>query len=284
MKKLKKSKNVITFLKAALAEDIGTGDLTSEVLIPHQAKGDAILIAKQDGIFCGKLITAELIRQADKKITCHWFVRDGQAFKKGDYIFQLKGKVRSILKLERTLLNFLGHLSGIATTTRAFVSVAQKHGVKILDSRKTTPLWREVEKYAVRTGGGMNHRMGLYDEIFVKENHRPYGTLNRLERFKGNFIMEVRNRREILESLPFNPRVILLDNYSPEKLKKETAFMRKIAPHVTLEASGGVTLKNIRRYAASGVDQISIGSLTHSVKCVDFSLLINETEMEEAEI
>jgi nicotinate-nucleotide pyrophosphorylase (carboxylating) len=176
--------------------------------------------------------------------------------------------------VERTLLNFLGHLCGIASKTNAFVKKIRPYSTRILDTRKTTPLWRDLEKQAVLAGGGKNHRMGLYDAIFVKENHRPYGQLGQLRKFPHRFEIEVRDLREMVEALILRPAVILFDNFTPADLKKAVKLARKANPKIILEASGGVTLENVKNFAATGVDQISVGSLTHSVKAIDLSLLV----------
>ena len=186
----------------------------------------------------------------------------------------LEGRVHSILKAERTALNFLGHLSGIAAETRRFVERVRKYRVKIFDTRKTLPLWRGLQKYAVRAGGGHNHRFGLWDEIFVKGNHRPCGDLSKLKHVPRKFVIEVRNLKELKQALTFRPRVILFDNFSPKALTRAVKVARGADPKVILEASGGITLQNVARFAAAGVDQISAGSLTHSVKSIDFSLQI----------
>ena len=181
------------------------------------------------------------------------------------------------------MLNLLQHLCGVATQTRAFVHAVKGRGVKILDTRKTTPLWRELEKAAVKAGGGCNHRMGLYDAVFVKENHRRFGDLRKLMTFKGashlrsqapGIEIEVRNVRELMEALMIRPKVILFDNFPVKDLKEAVKIARAANPKVILEASGGITLENVQAYAQTGVDQISVGSLTHSVKAVDLSLMI----------
>ena len=261
-------------LKAALAEDIGKGDITSSRLIPAAKSGRAVVFSREPGVFCGTLVTQELTRQIDPGLKIHFPVKEGRTFLKNAKVLELEGKVRSLLALERTLLNFLGHLSGIATQTRKFVTRVEKYSVFILDTRKTSPLWRELEKYAVRVGGGRNHRMGLYDAIFVKENHRKFGNLGLLKRLHGHFEIEVRNLAELKEALELEPRVILFDNFAPTKLREAVRIAREAHPHIILEASGGITLDNVVHYAALGVDWISVGSLTHSVRSLDFSLLI----------
>jgi nicotinate-nucleotide pyrophosphorylase (carboxylating) len=268
------SSSEIEKFKAALREDLGLGDLTSRLLIPQKALGHAFITAKQSGVFCGEFVAREIFKAADSKIRPRFLVRDGQSFPKGSTLIQLEGPVRSILAGERTALNFLGHLCGIATRTRDFVSRVKGTSVRILDTRKTTPLWRALEKYAVKCGGGTNHRMGLYDAVFVKENHRRFGDLEKLKKIPRNFEIEVRSLKELEEALALKPRVILFDNFTPAALKRAAALARKRDPQVILEASGGVTLENVRAFARTGVDQISSGALTHSVKALDLSLLI----------
>ncbi len=261
-------------LKDALAEDIGGGDVTSNLLVPAAARAKAFIVAREKGCFCGAPILAELFRIADPGLNAKFLVPEGKTFGKDQKVILLEGRVRSILKAERVALNFLGRLSGIASMTRRYVERVRGSKAEVFDTRKTTPLLREFEKYAVKTGGGWNHRMGLYDAVFVKENHRRFGDLSRLRRIPGAFEIEVRNLKELAAALALNPRVILFDNFSPERLKQAVKIARKARGGIILEASGGITLANIARFAATGVDCISSGALTHSPKCVDFSLLI----------
>jgi nicotinate-nucleotide pyrophosphorylase (carboxylating) len=271
---MKFSQQTLLQIKAALREDVGRGDKTSDCLVPAHEKGQAFVLARDHGVFCGEPFVRAMAQMADPSLKIKFFVRDGGVFRKNQTVFELDGKVRSILKMERTMLNFLAKLCGVATSTSLFVKQASPFGVKVLDTRKTTPLWREIEKYAVRVGGGKNHRMGLYDAVFVKENHRPFGDLTQLRHFHGQFVIEVRDFKELREAIPYHPKSILLDNFPVTRLRKAVAWVRKVRPDILLEASGGITLKNVRAYAAAGVDQISIGSITHSVKAMDFSLLI----------
>lgn len=261
-------------IHAALAEDMGDGDITSEIMVPEKAKGKAVIIARESGIFCGAPVLEEVFHAADPRLKARFLARDGSAIKKNAQVVQIEGPVRGILAAERTALNFLGHLSGIATETRKYVEAVKKYHVLILDTRKTTPLWREIEKYAVQAGGGRNHRMGLYDAVFVKENHRPYGDLNQLSRFKGSVEIEVRNQAELKEAVKLNPRVILFDNFTPARLNEAVRTARALSPETILEASGGINLENAAHYAAMGVDWISVGALTHSVRSLNFSLLM----------
>ena len=261
-------------LRDALKEDIGAGDITSNLLISQNTLGKAVILARESGIFCGAPVLSCLFHFADPNLKMKFPVKEGKAFSKNKIVFEAEGNLRSILKAERTALNLLGHLSGVATQTHALAQKVKKFGVKILDTRKTTPLWRELEKYAVRTGGGMNHRFGLYDEIFVKENHRLWKNLGKLSRYPRKFEIEVRNEKEIRKALKLKPRVILFDNFSPAKLKRAAAFVKKQDAKVICEASGGVTAANAASFAKTGVDWISSGAITHSVKSINFSLLI----------
>lgn len=261
-------------LKSALREDIGPGDITSRTLIPPYVRGKAVIVAKEPGIFAGESIAREIFRLTNPKIRTRFFVKDGDSFQKGKKLAEIQGPVIGLLEAERTVLNLIGHLSGIASRTREFVDRVKKYKVTILDTRKTTPLWRELEKAAVKAGGGKNHRMGLYDAVFVKENHRRFGDLTALRNHSGKFEIEVRNARETMEALMLSPKVILFDNFEPSVLKETVKMARQCSPRVIFEASGGVNLNNVEAYAKTGVDQISIGSLTHSVKAIDLSMLI----------
>ncbi len=269
------SGKTIRFLREALKEDIGAGDVTSNLLIPLRARGTARVIAKEKGIFCGQRLVRELFRIADPRVKLEFCVCNGHRIRRGQTVFKMHGNIRSILKVERTMVNFIGHLSGIATKTRAFVDKVKKYPALILDTRKTMPVWRELEKLAVQVGGARNHRQGLDEFIFIKENHRVHGDLRKLRLRPGNFEIEVRSLGELWEAIGFKPKVILLDNFNPKAAKRAVKIVRKEAPGVIVEASGGITIDNVRRFAAAGVDTISVGSLTHSVKAVDFSLLVD---------
>ncbi len=264
-------------IRLALNEDIGKGDITSNRLVPNTAKGSAVIIAREAGVFCGSPAAKKIAAHFKPALKIKVLLKDGQVFRRNQKILMLKGSIRAILAAERTLLNFLGHLSGISTLTASFVKKTGKQ-IKILDTRKTTPGMRELEKYAVKMGGGSSHRMGLWDEIFVKENHRIYGRLSALKKYAGRFVIEVRNQRELDQAIALNPRVILFDNFTPGRLKPLIRHARKKKTRALLEASGGISLSNVRAYARSGIDQVSIGSLTHSVRSVDFSLLIQNSK------
>lgn len=262
-------------LRLAVREDVGEGDITSRILVPKEATAKAAILARGRGIMAGGPVLREIFRIVDPDLKATLHVNEGKAFRRHQAVVHLEGRVRSILRAERVALNFLAHMAAIATQTQTFVRHVHRNSVLILDTRKTMPLLREFEKYAVRMGGGKNHRMGLYDAIFVKENHRPFGQLEKLKRYRKRFEIEVRNFKELKEALALSPRIILFDNFRPAELRKAVRIARATKPEIILEASGGITLHNVAHYAALGVDWISVGALTHSVPSLDFSLLID---------
>ncbi|MBN2173377.1 MAG: carboxylating nicotinate-nucleotide diphosphorylase [Bacteroidales bacterium] len=269
-------------IEKALEEDIGEGDHTSLAVIPKNAASRAKLIARENGILAGVEIARKVFNKVDSHSKFDIFVDDGDKIKPGDIIFRVKGKPISILSAERIALNFLQRLSGIATHTRKLVSQLEGLNTKLLDTRKTTPLLRELEKYAVRMGGGENHRMGLYDMVMIKDNHIDFaGGIKeaieattqylRLNNKDLKVEIEVRNFTELDEVLKTGGiHRIMLDNFTPENLKKA---INKINGRFETEASGGITLKNIREYALSGVDYISSGAITHQINSLDMSLV-----------
>ena len=297
-----------SLLKKALREDAGTGDITTQTLIPRDQRGEAWIVAKETGVFSGGPVAKEVFRLRDKRLRVSLLVSEGSRIKKGQKVMKIKGRVRPLLEAERVALNFLGHLSGIATLTRSFVDKIRGTRTKILDTRKTTPLWRELEKYAVRSGGGANHRFGLWDEILVKDNHwrAIWELLNKtqcryfnrrfnpvLKRRKIPVEIEVRNLRELahLSEGTFVPDRILLDNFSVKELRRAVLFVQGFyailktryripRKRPLLEASGGITLANVRAAAQTGVDRISIGRLTHSAPALDFSLNLKRARHE----
>jgi len=260
-------------VRTALAEDVGAGDITTEVSVPADLPGTATIIAKEPCVVAGLALVEAVFRELAGNLQL--LVRDGEVVEDGQRVCEITGPARAILTGERTALNFLQQLSGIATLTRQFVEAVAGTSAQILDTRKTTPLWRELEKVAVQVGGGYNHRQGLDEFIFIKENHRVHGELSKLKRHPGQFEIEVRSLGELWEAIQLKAKVILLDNFTPKEAQRAVAIVRKEAPGIILEASGGITLENVRKFAAAGVDTISVGSLTHSVKAVDFSLLID---------
>lgn len=274
MKRKLFSEQTLSRLKESLKEDIGAGDLTTDLLVSPSKKARAIIIAKEKGVLCGLPVVEYLAACVDGQLKVQGNIKEGHLFLKNTTVVTITGSAASILKVERTALNLLAHLSAISTQTKAFVDKIKKYPVFILDTRKTTPLWRELEKYAVKIGGGRNHRKGLYDAVLVKENHRAFGDLKKLKHWKKPFEMEARNLKELREALKLGANIIMLDNFSPSDVQEAVGIVRKTKPETILEASGGMHLENVAHYAALGVDWISVGALTHSVKAIDFSLLI----------
>ncbi|HTU89449.1 MAG TPA: carboxylating nicotinate-nucleotide diphosphorylase [Gemmataceae bacterium] len=269
----------------ALEEDLdAAGDLTSDVLIPPERIGAAVLVARQPGILAG-LPAAELtFALVDPTLMFETVRADGSLLQPGDRLAVLSGRARSILRGERTALNFLQRLSGIATLTRRYVDAVAALPCRILDTRKTMPAWRLMEKYAVRQGGGHNHRLGLYDGILIKDNHlaalaghaEPVAEAVQLARQKhGTNVpleIEVDTPAQLEIALKAKPDMVLLDNMPPADLREAVHRRNEAAPGVLLEASGGVTLDTIRAIAESGVDRISVGALTHSAPALDIGL------------
>lgn len=276
-----KNYNVAKVIREALKEDIGDGDHTSLATINPYQNGQARLLVKENGIIAGVDLAIQIFKQADKKLQIKKLINDGSSVKKGDVVFTVKGSSRSILKAERLVLNFMQRMSGIATKTNKLTSLCKGTKTKLLDTRKTTPLLRVFEKWAVIIGGGYNHRFGLYDMILIKDNHVDYagGIVPALRKTKQylksknknlKIEIETRNLNEIKEVLQEGGvHRILLDNFSPTEIKKA---LKIIDNKCETEASGNITEKNIRKYALTGVNYISSGSLTHSIKSLDLSL------------
>jgi len=269
-------------IENSLKEDIGNGDHTSLATIPESAIGKVHLLIKSNGIFAGGEIAKKVFEKVDKNINFKILIKDGTKVKKGDIAFIVEGKSISILTAERTALNFLQRISGIATSTNEYVSSLEGLHTKILDTRKTTPLLRELEKYAVKIGGGENHRIGLFDMIMIKDNHIDFAggikqaiinTHKYLEKENKNLKIEieVRNLDELNLVLAVGGiNRIMLDNFTISDLKKAVEIIDK---KYETEASGGITLNTIRGYAKTGVDYISVGALTHHIKSLDMSLI-----------
>jgi len=268
-------------ISRALAEDIGTGDHTTLATIPEDAKGSARLLVKQAGILAGMELASAIAHHFDPRLQMRPYLMDGAQVSPGDVAFHLIGPQRSILTVERVLLNFMQRLSGIASLTRRYVDAVEGTGCTILDTRKTTPGLRALEKWAVQLGGGHNHRHGLYDMIMIKDNHhdmlggipqaiaavRAYLDRNQLDL---QIEVEVRGLDELeLVLRTGGVHRVMLDNFSPAVLKKAVGL---ISGRFETEASGGITLETVRAYAETGVDYISVGALTHSAPSLDLSL------------
>lgn len=269
------------FITNALAEDVGDGDHTSLATIPGNIKGKAKLLVKDHGILAGVELALEIFREVDKDLEVNVFLQDGAEIKPGDIAFEVEGDVKSILTAERLVLNCMQRMSGMATKTHQIVEILKGTNAKVLDTRKTTPGLRYLEKWAVRIGGGVNHRFGLYDMILIKDNHVDYSggikqaienTRKYLKHHNKNLEIEieVRNLNELDEVLQTGGvNRILLDNFNYDDLGEA---VKRIGGKYITEASGGITIDNIRQYAECGVDYISVGALTHSVKSLDLSL------------
>lgn len=269
------------FIRQALIEDVGSGDHTSLSTIPKGQKGRAKLLVKDTGILAGVSVAIEIFKMVDPALTVEILIKDGQEVIPGDIAFYVDGSVHSILIAERLILNTMQRMSGIATTTNKVVSILRGTKTKVLDTRKTTPGLRYLEKLAVRIGGGVNHRFGLYDMILIKDNHVDYagGTAKAVEAAKAYLKLnnlqipveiEVRNLSELNEVISSSGvDRILLDNFTFDKLKEAIALINK---RFITEASGGITEDNVLEYAQCGVDYVSMGALTHSVRSLDISL------------
>lgn len=265
----------------ALIEDIQDGDHTSLATIPNTAQGKARLLVKENGVLAGVEVAKKVFQQVDNTIEFIQFLKDGDQIKVGDIAFEVKGKSRSLLTAERLALNFMQRMSGIATATNKIVKLIEGTNTRILDTRKTTPNLRLLEKEAVKLGGGENHRMGLYDMIMIKDNHVDFAggienaidaTQKYLAKHKKDLKIEieVRNFDELNQVLKHGKvNRIMLDNFTPLDLKKALDLIDK---KYETEASGGITIESIREYAETGVDYISVGALTHHIKSLDLSL------------
>ena len=290
---------VLPIIKAALKEDIGKGDITTTALVDKFLSSRATIIANEDCVVCGLKIAEWTMAQVDYSVRFKPNCNEGDFVGKDKELAFLEGHVSSILRAERTMLNFIEFLSGIATRTKTFVDKVKPYGVKIMDTRKTYPLLRYLEKYAVSAGGGANHRMGLYDQVLIKDNHikshqvTPSTSLRagksqgrklslkelvetaRKKNMRGTVIeIEVTNPAEFADALQGKPDIIMLDNMTPKDVKACVEIRRMSKTKAMLEASGGINIENIDQYANTGLDMISVGALTHSVKSIDVSLEI----------
>ena len=278
-----------SFITYSLTEDLGSGDVTSESSVPQDLKEKGYILAKESGVIAGVEVAREVFSQIDSNLTFKSSVKDGTRVKYGDVVVELQGSARSILSGERLALNFMQRMSGIATRTAEIVSILEGTNTKVLDTRKTTPGLRGFEKWAVCLGGGVNHRMGLYDMILLKDNHVDYAggmteALKKVSEYQKNrddalpvlpLVIETRSFQEIEDAIAASQKGeilierILLDNFGPEKVAEAVESYGHL---VTLEASGGITPENVNGYGETGVDFVSMGYMTHSVKSLDLSL------------
>ncbi len=275
--------NIDNFIKQAFQEDLGDGDHTSLACFSKSTIGTANLISKDTGVIAGIELAKKIVHLYDSSIIISTYYNDGDTVKYGDLILKLEGSVQSILSIERLMLNCMQRMSGIATQTFQIVDLVKDTGVKILDTRKTTPGFRGIEKWAVRIGGGVNHRFGLYDMVMIKDNHIDFSggisnSINAVNKYlleenkKLKVEIEVRNKKELEEVLS-NGGIdrILFDNFTPQELKEG---LNIVPQDIETEASGGITKETIREYALTGVEYISVGALTHSYKSLDMSLKV----------
>lgn len=271
-------------IRSWLAEDIGSGDITTETTIPAQSQAKAIIHMKEDGIIAGIPIAKLVFEVVDASLEFKALVQDGDAVKKGTVIIEVEGSTRSLLTGERLALNLMQRLSGIATKTHQYVQALNGLPTRLVDTRKTTPGHRMLEKYAVRIGGGHNHRFGLYDAVMIKDNHiKGAGSITAAVQSARQAIphtmkieVETESMEQIEEALASGADIIMLDNMNTAAMKQAVAYIKAQSPHVIVEASGGITLETIYEKASAGVDVISVGALTYSTQALDISLDLNE--------
>lgn len=280
MKEAVVSKQIKIIIEAALAEDIGTGDITTMAIVNRAQTGHAQAIAKNDFVIAGIDIFKETFLLLNDKIIVRKLISDGKRAKKGSIIAEISGSLFYILQAERVALNLFQRMCGIATLTAKFVEAVYGSKTKILDTRKTMPGLRLLDKMAVSIGGGFNHRMGLYDGVLIKDNHiAAAGSITAAVDMQRQSLphtlkieVETKNMSEVKEALKCGADIIMLDNMTPEEMKKAVSF---VSGRALIEASGNVSLQNVAKIAATGVDLISVGELTHSVRAADISLKIN---------
>ncbi len=269
-------------IRAAILEDMPRGDVTTDLLVDRRQKAKAVLFTKQESVICGLEVVKRVFKILDKNIKVKLLVKDGQKVKRNTKVITVHGRVQSLLKAERTALNFLSYLSAIATKTNLYVQEVRPYKARVLDTRKTSPSLRFLERYAVRCGGGYNHRDNLSEMAMIKDNHllcignRSIKDAVRTLRKKSNVAVEVEvdTLEQFHDALFSGADVILLDNMSLLQIKKAVSLRNKFKKNILLEVSGGVGIKNIKQYARTGVDRISVGALTHSREAIDCSMEI----------
>ncbi len=272
---------VKNLIRRALEEDVGSGDVTTLSVVPETSRGRAVILSRGLYVVSGLDVAAAVFGAVDASLQCRFLAADGDVVKPDQPLMTIEGGIRGILTGERTALNFMQRMTGIASRTREFTDKVKPYGTRILDTRKTTPTLRILEKYAVTCGGGTNHRMGLYDMVLIKDNHRRLWQAAGISNLQGAVAaarakfpgipveVEVESEAELLDALRATPEWIMLDNMEPTRMRECVAMC---AGRAKLEASGGVTLTTVEAIAATGVDAISIGGLTHSSPAADLSL------------
>ncbi|MBP9854077.1 MAG: carboxylating nicotinate-nucleotide diphosphorylase [Candidatus Omnitrophica bacterium] len=278
------TKLINNFIKQTLKEDSSFFDITTRTLIPLDHRAKARIITRQPCVLCGMELAKGIFKYLDKTISVKTRFKDGAILKKGECLATIHGHTRGILSGERSALNILGYMSGIATLTHSYVSAVKSYKTLILDTRKTTPTMRWLEKYAVRCGGGVNHRFNLSDAAMIKDNHLAISSkslsmaesIKKLRKIKKEIIIEVENLDQLTESLLAHPDIVLLDNMPADQIKKAVLIRNRLNKKVLLEASGGINLKTIQSVARTGVERISVGAITHAAPSIDLSLEMME--------
>ncbi len=273
-------------LEKFFIEDIGEQDITTDLIFADETNGEIVFLAKDAGIFCGEEIIKSGFQLLNNDISTRVFVKDGQAIKYGDQLAHVSGKIADLLKGERVILNLVQRMSGIATLTRKTVDTLDSGHTKICDTRKTTPGLRMLEKYAVRCGGGFNHRFGLYDGVMIKDNHISFaGSITKaveaIRKNAGHMVkveVEAETEAQVIEAVSAGADVIMFDNRTPDEIKE---LIKLVPSHIITEASGGIQIANIADYRETGVDYISLGYLTHSYKALDISVKVLWNKGEE---
>lgn len=274
-----------TSMSLAMFEDVFTGDITTEATVPPRHQSVGVFRAKSAGVVAGVKVVRQIFHAAKAKVKFIEYLKDGASVLAGEVIAEVTGSTAALLRCERTALNFMQRMSGIATRTAAFVDAVKHTRAKILDTRKTAPGLRFFDKDAVRIGGGVNHRIGLYDRVLIKDNHidaaggvsaaiQQAKTYCKANRLSVQIEVEVRSIDELHAALTESPDIIMLDNFSLAAMKKAVSVARQHQPDILLEASGGVSLVTVKKIAETGVDFISVGELTHSVTAMDISMKI----------
>ena len=273
--------SVSRLIDMALAEDISVGDITTDYLVPPDMAGTGVIVAKEDLVLAGLDVALQVFQRLDPQIRMDSTFKDGDAVSRGETILEIRGRLDALLSGERTALNFLQRLSGIATHVHSYVTALKAYPVKLVDTRKTTPGWRVLEKYAVRMGGAGNHRMGLFDGILIKDNHiavcsgirqAVHAARKRMSHFM-KIEVEVSDLNGVSEALDLGVDIIMLDNMDVPQIREAVSL---IQGRTLIEVSGGVTLKNLASLAETGVGIISVGALTHAARSVDISMRIEQ--------
>lgn len=282
MNKVQMREQLVSFYK----EDVGTGDLSVESIFPEEMTGELTLIAKDTGIFCGKMVIEEGFKLEGTSVTIGYCRNDGETITAGETVATIQGPIRTLLTCERLVLNLIQRMSAIATKTNHLIQLMGETNTRLADTRKTAPGLRMFDKYAVKVGGGHNHRFGLYDAIMLKDNHIAFSgsiteAVNKARDYVGHTVpieVEIETEEQLDEAIQAEPNIIMFDNCTPEQIAE---WLPKVPKSIATEASGMITEETIRAYSETGVDYISVGALTHSVRVFDMSAVVKMKTMEE---